>query len=68
MSGIPADGARVTLIVESEDGHYTEVRRTGQLNIGYLLAMCISAVGESRNNDQLVAIAEAAREAARRFE
>lgn len=68
MSGIPVDGARVTVIVESDNGHYTEVRRTGQLNIGYLLAMCISAVGESRNNEQLIAVAEAAREAARRFE
>lgn len=67
MSGIPVDGARVTVIVESDDGHYTEARRVGQLNIGYLLAQCISALGEARNDDQLDAIGEAAHEAARRF-
>lgn len=67
MSELPAGGARVTLIVESDDGHYTEVRRVGQLSIGYLLAMCAEGVAEARDEAHLGAVAVAAGEAARRW-
>lgn len=67
MTDIPDGGARVIVIVESEDGHYTEVRRVGQLKIGLLLAMCLEGIAEARDDHHLGAVAVAAGATARRW-
>ena len=68
MSEIPPGGHRVTLIVESADGHYTEIRRVGQLGVRMLLAMCISAMDDSRPTDKLGDMAYAAYDAANKID